>query len=133
MGVPQHQLWRGIRASFNADVIIECKPLVAPACFKEALCGRVGDGWGHQETKVRRCYNMLCLQPDLMRATVNSMRCDLPWVALTSEKTLTEEAKAGLDRVGSKVFAWSKGAIEAASIWYRCKAQVRSNQSREPD
>ena len=42
------------------------------------------------------------------------MRRDLPWVALTREKTLTGEAKAGLERVGSKVFAWSKGAIVAA-------------------
>ena len=36
------------------------------------------------------------------------MRRDLLRVALTRKKTLTEEAKAGLERVGSKVFAWSK-------------------------
>ena len=83
--------------------------MVAPACFKAAaLCGLVGDGWGHQETEVRRCYNTLCLLLDLMRATVNRMRHNLPWVALTREKTPTEEAKVGLERVGSKMFAWSK-------------------------
>ena len=31
VGVPSHQLWKGIRAAFNADVVIGCKSLVAPA------------------------------------------------------------------------------------------------------
>ena len=105
MGVPSHQLWRGIRPAFTADIIIGCNPLVAPACLKAALCGRVGDGWGHQVTKMHRHCNMLCLPPDLKRATVNRMRSDLPRVALTREKTLTEEAMAELERVGSKVIA----------------------------
>ena len=59
------------------------------------------------------------------------MRRDLPWVALTREKTLTGEAKAGLERVGSKVFAWSKGAIVAAGSGGWRKAQLRSIQSIE--
>ena len=66
-----------------------------------------------------------------MRAAVHHLRCDLPWVALTREKTLTVEARAGLERVGSKVFAWSKGALVAAGtgVWH--KAQLRSIQSRD--
>ena len=89
MGVPSHQLWRGILASFNTDIIIRYNPLVALACFKAVLCGQIGNGWGHQETKVHKCCNMLCLQPDYMRATVNRVRRDLRWVALTREETLT--------------------------------------------
>ena len=78
-----------------------------------------------------KCYTMLCLSPDLMRATVNRLRHDSPWVALTREKTLTEGAKAGLERVGSKVFTWSKGAIVAAGTGVWRKAQVRRVQPKE--
>ena len=43
------------------------------------------------------------------------MRPEAPWVALTRDKTLTEEAQARLERVGTRIFAWSKGAMVAAS------------------
>ena len=40
---------------------IGCNPfrLVPPTCLKVALCVRVGNGWGHQETKVRQ--NMISI------------------------------------------------------------------------
>ena len=128
VGVPSHQPWRGILAALNADVVIGCNSLMAPACFKAALCCRV-----HQETKVLQCYNFLCLSQDLIRETVKRLRCVLPWVALTNEKTLTGEAKSRLEWAGTKVFAWSKGAIVVASTstGQCCKARVRSIQSRE--
>ena len=62
-GVPSQQFWRGVCWAFQADVIIGCNPLVAPACFKAALCGREGSGWGHQEVKTRQVYNLLCMPP----------------------------------------------------------------------
>ena len=77
-GVPSHQLWKGIRTAFHADVVIGCNPLVAPARFKATLCGRAGEGWGHQETKTRKCCNLLCLPHDLMRAAVHRLRRNLP-------------------------------------------------------
>ena len=43
-----------------------------------------------------------------MRTTVNRLQGDMPWVALTRDKTLTDEAKARLERAGTKVFVWSK-------------------------
>ena len=131
VGVPSHQLWQGIRAAFNADVIVGCCPLTAPACFKAALCGRGGHGWGHHETKTRKVFNMLCMPPDIMRAIVARMRPETPWVALTRDKTLTEEAQARLERVGTRIFAWSKGAMVAASTGAWRKGQIRSIQSRE--
>ena len=52
-GVLSHQLWLvGICRAFRADVMIGSSPLVAPACFRPALCGREGMGWGHHEAKV---------------------------------------------------------------------------------
>ena len=86
---------------------------------------------GHQETKVCQCYNLRCLPPALVRVTVKRLRGDLPWVALTRQKTLTEEAKARLERVGTNVFTWSKGTIVAASTGAWSMAQVRSISSRE--
>ena len=130
-GVPSHQLWRGICRAFRADLIVGCNPLVAPACFRAALDGREGDGWGRQETKVRQCHNFLCAPPALMHAIVNRLRSDAPWVALTREKNLKGEARTKLERVGTKVFAWGKGALVVASTGAWRKAQLRSIQSRE--
>ena len=41
--MPSHQLWKGIRAAFNADDVIGCNPLVAPACVKAAGLGAPRD------------------------------------------------------------------------------------------
>ena len=74
---------------------------------------------------------MLFLLPDIMRAIVDRMCPEAPWVALTRDKTLTEEALARLGRIGTRIFAWSKGAIVAASTGAWRKGQVRRIQSRE--
>ena len=74
---------------------------------------------------------MLCLPPGIMRAIVYRMRPEAPRVALTRDKTLTEEAQARLERVGIRLFAWSKGTIVAASTGAWRKGQVRSIQTRE--
>ena len=66
-----------------------------------------------------------------MRGFVHRLRCDLPWVALRREKTLTLEARPGLERVGSKVFAWSKGVLVAAGTGVWRTAQLRSIESSE--
>ena len=125
-GVPSHQLWRGICRAFQADVIVGCNPLVAPACFKAAICGRSGSGWGHREVKTRQVYNMLCLPGDIMRTIAGKLRPDKPWVALTRRQTLTPEVEECLRRAGTRLFTWRKGAIVAASTGTWRKAQVRS-------
>ena len=130
-GVPSHQLWRGIGRAFHADVIVGCNPLVAPACFRSALCGRAGSGWGHQEVKTRKVFNLLCLPSDIMLTIVTRLRPDAPWLALTREKSLTKEVEAHLQQVGTRVYVWRKGAIVAASTGAWRKAQVRSVQSKE--
>jgi hypothetical protein len=66
-----------------------------------------------------------------MHAIVNRLRSDAPWVALTREKNLRGEARTKLERVGTKVFAWGKGALVVASTGAWRKAQLRSIQSRE--
>ena len=126
VGVPSHQLWQGIRAAFNANAIVGCCPLTAPPCFKEALCCRGGHRWGHHKAKTSKVYNLLCLPPDIIRPIVDRMRPKAPWVALTRDKTLTEEAQARQERVGTRIFVWSKGAIVAASTCAWCKGQVGS-------
>ena len=78
-----------------------------------------GEDTGVDTTRPRHarstiCSANLCL-PDIMRAIVDRMRPEAPWVALTRDKILTEEAEARLERVGTRIFAWSKGAMVAAS------------------
>ena len=114
-GVPSHQFRKGVCRAFQADVIIGSNPLVAPACLKASLYGRVGSGWGHQEVKTRQVFNLLCLPPDILRSMTSRLRPDDPWVALTRRKYLTQEAEESLHQAGKQVFAWRRGAIEAAS------------------
>ena len=130
-GVPSHQLWRGIGKAFRADLIVGCNPLVAPACFRAALCGRAGSGWGHQEVKTRKVFNLLCLPQDIVRTMVARLGPDAPWLALTRERSLTPEAFARLMQVGTRVHVWRKGALVVASTGAWRKAQVRSVQSKE--
>ena len=130
-GVPSHQLWLGIGKAFQADTVIGCNPLVAPACYRAAICGREGLGWGNQEAKTRKVHNLLCLPPDLMRTIALRLRRDQPWLALTRARSLTPEVEEHLERVGARIFVWRKGAIVAASTGAWRKAQVRSVQSQE--
>ena len=60
-----------------------------------------------------------------MHAIVDRMRPETPWVALTRDKTLTEEAHARLERVWTRIFAWSKGAMVAASTGEIGRASCR--------
>ena len=130
-GVPSHQLWLGIGKAFQADTIIGCNPLVAPACYRAAICGRDGLGWGNQETKRRKVHNLLALPPDIMRTIAHRLSRDEPWLALTRARSLTPEAEEHLGRVGARIFVWRRGAIVAASAGVWRKAQVRSVQSQE--
>jgi hypothetical protein len=130
-GVPSHQLWRGIGRAFHTDVIVGCNPLVAPSCFRAAHCGRAGSGWGHQEVKTQKVFYLLCLPPDIMRTIVTRLRPDAPWLALTRERSLSPEAEARLQQVGTRLYVWQKGAIVAASTGAWHKAQVHSVQSKE--
>jgi hypothetical protein len=130
-GVPSHQLWRGTGQAFHADVIVGCNPLVAPDCFRAVFCGRAGSGWGHQEVKTRKVFNLLCLPPDIMWTIVTRLLQDVPWLALTRERSFTPEAEAHLQQVGTRVYVWRKGAIVAASTGAWRKAQLRSVQSKE--
>ena len=130
-GVPSHQLWLGIRRAFRADVVVGCNPLIAPACFRAALCGRIGMGWGQHEAKVRQVINMLCLPPDIMRTIANRLRPSAPWLALTRAQSLTPVAEECLQRAGTRLLTWRSGAIVAAGAGVWRKAQVRSVQSKE--
>ena len=60
IGVPSHQLWQGIRAAFNADGIVGCCPLTAPACFKAA--GHCEDTGG-DTTRLRRARSTIYALP----------------------------------------------------------------------
>lgn len=130
-GVPSHQLWKGICRAFQADVIVGCNPLVAPACFKAALCGRAGSGWGHQEVKTRQVFNLLCLPPALLLSITARLRPGQPWLALTRRKYLTQAANEHLQNAGKQVFAWRRGAMAAAGTGNWRKAQVQSVQTKE--
>ena len=113
--MPLHHLWQGIRAAFNVDVIVGCCRLTAPACFKAALCGRGGDGWEHHDAKTRKVYNLLCPPPDIMRPIVDRMRPEAPWVALTRDKTLTEEAQEAQARVRSAAYNLERNGLSGSA------------------
>lgn len=130
-GVPSLQLWRGICRAFQADVIVGCNPLVAPACFRSALCGRKGEGWGHMEAKARPVYNLMCMSDRELFVILDRLTRDKPWLALTRKKTLSAEAAGRLARIGTELFVWRKGSVVAASMGNWRKAQVRSVQSKE--
>ena len=66
-----------------------------------------------------------------MLTIVTRLRPDAPWLALTRERSLTPEAEARLQQVGTRAYVWRKGAIVAASAGAWRKAQVRSVQSKE--
>ena len=117
--------------AFRADVIIGCNPLVAPACFRAALCSREGLGWGHHEAKVLQVHNLLCLPPDIMRLLVNRLRPNADWLALTRANSLTIEAEERLQRVGRRLYVWRKGSLAAASSGAWRKAQVYSITTKE--
>ena len=130
-GVPSHQVWLGINRAFRADVIIGCCPLVAPACFRAALCGREGMGWGRHATKERQVINALCLPADILHAISERLRPNATWLVLTRAKSLTAAAEERLKLIGKRLHVWRKGAIVAAGTGVWRRAQVRSVQSKE--
>ena len=130
-GVPSLQLWLGVCRAFHGDVIVGCCPLVAPACFRSALCGRKGEGWGHQEAKTKPVYNLLCMTDREINVILNRLAYDKPWLALTRNTTLSAEAEQLLTQVGTRLFVWRRGSVVAASTGNWRKAQVRSVQSKE--
>ena len=109
----------------------------ASACIfnSDTLSGRTQRGW---TTLTHTHTHSLSLSLSLTHTLSRSLSLG-PWgtptpgegVALTRDKTLTGEVQARLELVGTRTFAWSKGAMVAASTGAWRKGQVRSIQSRE--
>jgi len=103
-GVPSQQLWTGVCRAFKGDVISGCNPLVAPACFRAAVCGRGGRAWGHRgQQETRQVHNLLCLSPTEILTAVPRLSPSSEWLAVTRKKALTAAAAEHLARIGTVV------------------------------
>ena len=130
-GAPSLQFWKGIADAWQADIVIGCSPITAPAVFQSARDGRTGDGWGRSGVGARPVFNFLTLAGAESTSIIRQFQPDSQWLALTREKTLTAEAKTLLGRIGVAVYTWRKGALVVAGSGIWGKARMRSVQSRE--
>ena len=76
---------------------------MAPACFRSALCGRKGEGWGHQEAKAKPVYRLMCMTNTEITVILNWLANDKLWLALTRETTVWAEAEERLALVGTRL------------------------------
>ena len=130
-GVPSHQLWDGLRRAIDAQCVVGCSPLLAPACFPAAYrCFETLQGWGWDVSPITRIvYTLLCFPADEQRRITRRLKSEDRWLVLTRESTLDGTAKAELQAVGGVVKVFRRGSLVAAATGLWRKAELRSIQS----
>jgi len=118
-GVGSQQFYNGLQRVLQAEIVVGCHPLVAPAVFPASFRSWAGlEGWGQERlgpAPKRVLYVLLALTPQEQLELCRGLTSDGVWFALTCGSTLDKGLADRLRGSGGVVTVFRKGAPAAAS------------------
>jgi hypothetical protein len=117
--VGSQQFYNGLQRVLQAEIVVGCHPLVAPAVFPASFRSWAGlEGWGQERlgpAPNRVMYVLLALTSQEQLELCRGLTSDGVWFALTCGSTLDKGLADRLRGLGSVVTVFRKGALAAAS------------------
>jgi len=128
-GVGSQQFYNGLQGVLQAEIVVGCHPLVAPAVFPASFRNWTGlEGWGQEllgPTLKRVLYVLLALTPQEQLELCRGLSSDGVWFALTCKSNLDTALADRLRSLGSVVKVFRRGTLAAA-----CKGSWRTGELR---
>ena len=118
-GVGSQQFYNALQRVLQAEMVVGCHPLVAPAVFSASFRSWTGlEGWGQDRLAPVPggvLYVLLSLTSREQLELCRGLTSDGIWFALTCRSTLDKELADRLRSLGSVITVFRRGTLAAAS------------------
>ena len=130
-GIGSAQFWHGVQKALNADRIVGCDPLTAPAAFPSASPDGVYLCWGQGDSPKRPVFNLLTMCRSFQRGLLPKLTASLVWFAVTRRSSLDTDVARALKREGQVVAHYRTKSVVAACKGHWRSAKLRAVQCQE--